>query len=716
MAVNPYSLCPCGSGKKFKFCCQDVIADLQRIVSLSRNQPEVGLVQMQQLAARHPDRESVVRELIVMLLRFNRVQEALRVCTDFLKTHPDNPATLLIYADICLQASGFEASRRIVHRAFQVCTRQFPREVAQMAGRIGNEFLKTGRMPAAREHFLLSMRLFDDEEQNNAWSAVTANDNNSQIPILFRTNWPLLNFEAPPEILQQHERALRLCRLGCWEPAAIIYNRLADQAPTNSAIWYNLGLCQMWDGRHAEAAASLHHAASLTTDFDEAAEIEALSQILDPKLLEDGLAIVTLKLNVRSVSELISRLEAHPAIIVNYTHDHSECSHSPGTHHAAELLLLSGPSPKAQDATAENLAHYLADVDVFDITNAEQAAAAGIQHPQIEITCSNTVVDQVIVTLRDCVGDLIISGPEDEKPAVLRDFPRFTQAIEARSICPDGLPERDYQKLVKQLEARALESCLTQPHPILARKSFVEAAADPNLHKQVAGAAWVLEALANTADFSITADSIRSRLNLPSRTLLPAAAAENVAALSILAVSRLPLTELTNEQLLAVISRSAIPGARLTLKHALDVLIARGPEALGPQASNLLVARATIARSDDELERALSLIDQARNAAEGREDAFRVRLELDIRELAWRLENPADSGIVPLLHKIRDLYLRKIPDLAELIHEQLESAGCSHLSSEITVTQAAPQSPIWKPGATAPAAPGPGSLWLPGQR
>ena len=170
MAVNPYAPCPCGSGKKFKFCCQDVQADLMRVVSLSRNQPEIALNQMQQLAAKHPDRESVLRELVVMLLRHNRLQDALKACTDFLKAHPDNPQILLIYADICVQCSGFDASRRIVHRAFQVCTRQFPVEVSNIAARIGLEMFRRGMIPAAREHALLAVRLAGTEKSEVALS------------------------------------------------------------------------------------------------------------------------------------------------------------------------------------------------------------------------------------------------------------------------------------------------------------------------------------------------------------------------------------------------------------------------------------------------------------------------------------------------------------------------------------------------------------------
>ena len=30
MAINPYALCPCGSGKKIKFCCGDLAGEMER--------------------------------------------------------------------------------------------------------------------------------------------------------------------------------------------------------------------------------------------------------------------------------------------------------------------------------------------------------------------------------------------------------------------------------------------------------------------------------------------------------------------------------------------------------------------------------------------------------------------------------------------------------------------------------------------------------------
>lgn len=33
MAINPYDSCPCGSGKKFKFCCEKYFAKIEQALN-----------------------------------------------------------------------------------------------------------------------------------------------------------------------------------------------------------------------------------------------------------------------------------------------------------------------------------------------------------------------------------------------------------------------------------------------------------------------------------------------------------------------------------------------------------------------------------------------------------------------------------------------------------------------------------------------------------
>ena len=72
--------------------------------------------------------------------------------------------------------------------------------------------------------------------------------------------------------------------------------------------------------------------------------------------------------------------------------------------------------------------------------------------------------------------------------------------------------------------------------------------------------------------------------------------------------------------------------------------------------------------------------------------------------------------MIGLLHRIRDRYLHKIPEIEGVIREQLQIAGCPQLASELDggLMSVGVGSSLWTPGADAEPA-GTGKLWMPGQ-
>ena len=136
MAHDPYSPCLCGSGKKLKFCCQDILSDMIRVEKLIENQPEAAEKTLRSLLQKHNDKEVLVTQLASLLTRKGEHAEARTQLAAFLQQNPDEPRALLALADVCLSTEGFAASRRLIHRAFQLGVRQYPAGVAMLASRI----------------------------------------------------------------------------------------------------------------------------------------------------------------------------------------------------------------------------------------------------------------------------------------------------------------------------------------------------------------------------------------------------------------------------------------------------------------------------------------------------------------------------------------------------------------------------------------------------
>ena len=55
MALDSYAPCPCGSGKKFKWCCQPIHEDVAKAMRLeNEGQHEAALRAMDEVVAKHP--------------------------------------------------------------------------------------------------------------------------------------------------------------------------------------------------------------------------------------------------------------------------------------------------------------------------------------------------------------------------------------------------------------------------------------------------------------------------------------------------------------------------------------------------------------------------------------------------------------------------------------------------------------------------------------
>ncbi len=718
MANDPYSSCPCGSGKKLKFCCGEFLPDLQRAFRLRENQPEAAVKLFRDLLRKHPDKDVILRELTLTLNELGLSAEARQEVANFLKAHPDQPTALLSMSEISLQEDGFEASRRILHRTFQICARSQPAGISFLASIVAAEMGRVGCLMAAREHLSLAVRTATGERQRNLVLQLVRFESETTLPYLFRSAYSLLPVDCSDDAVQQDVRARKLSILGCWEPAAIIYNRLADAYPTEGAIWYNLGLCQSWDGRLAESAGSLHHAATLLKDFDQAVTAEALAQQIESQLSTERFSTFAVRLNVRSVSDLLTRLESEPLLHRNDSHDHDNCNHPDGTGHAAEMILLSSAITAEELTDASLLPESIADVDLYDITDADEAVAAGIHQPFLLISASENHLDTALVKLRAIAGDLIITpGDQEEKELISFERPE-SRPFDHRFFCPAGMTQKRFRELTRQREPQAVEEWLQAPQTSLGGKSALESANDESLKIKRAACVIGLMVIAARNDLAPDFGSVRQRINVPAPS--PRQVPQNMvmAAISAIDYERIDAAKLTDTQLHEFTNRCSVLGLRHQIRAGLDELTKRPQSIKDYDARRGWLMRAAIARVEEDYDLAYQCLDHARESAAAGAEAFRHQLELDIRELSYRLDDPSDAALITLLHRVRDRYLHKIPEIEGVIREQLQIAGCSHLTSELEggmqVVGAGTGSSLWTPGATEEAAES-GKLWMPGQ-
>ena len=95
MPLDPYSPCPGGTGKKLKFCCSELIGDLEQLDRLtSGEQYAAGLEEVERLIKRYPGRACLMAYRTRLQLANKKFAEAAAGSKEFLEACPDNPVAL----------------------------------------------------------------------------------------------------------------------------------------------------------------------------------------------------------------------------------------------------------------------------------------------------------------------------------------------------------------------------------------------------------------------------------------------------------------------------------------------------------------------------------------------------------------------------------------------------------------------------------------------
>ena len=311
MANDPYAACICGSGKKLKFCCQDILADMQRIEQLRDNQPDVAEQHLRALYESHPDRDVLVIELAGLLQEVGQYEEGRELCLDFLRRHRDEIRVIILLSDLTMQTEGFGGARRFIHRAIQLAQPAHYQGIAMLLASVSDELFRAGNPASGYVHLRRAIQFAPAELQSSLMTLLSnwTTRISDHFPLLGSLR--LLAAEVGEEWRETEQKALRLSNLGCWEPSAILYSRLVEKEPDNGSLWYNLGLFYLWDDRPAQAAEALHTSASLLDDFDTAVEAESLAVLLDLEVSDDRVCSVESSQRIQHPRELSSRLQAN---------------------------------------------------------------------------------------------------------------------------------------------------------------------------------------------------------------------------------------------------------------------------------------------------------------------------------------------------------------------------------------------------------------------
>ncbi|MBQ7029967.1 MAG: hypothetical protein IJN32_06960, partial [Thermoguttaceae bacterium] len=148
MAIDLYSLCPGGRGKKIKFCCPDHVKDLEQIDAfLEGEQFAAGLAFVENLEKSRPDCACLTEAKCLFQRMIGLWEQAYETAVAFAAREPKN---VVAHTELAISSALLdkpqEAVSALIDAIENVEGDQFPVAIVQAMLTVGVSFYENGRL------------------------------------------------------------------------------------------------------------------------------------------------------------------------------------------------------------------------------------------------------------------------------------------------------------------------------------------------------------------------------------------------------------------------------------------------------------------------------------------------------------------------------------------------------------------------------------------
>ena len=167
MALDPYQLCPCGSGKKIKFCCsKDIVSELEKVIRAVQGEQRVAaLDHIKKLIHDKGNRLALLALRADIELALEQLEKADETIDEFLGLSPDNPVALSLSAIHACHMRDMETAIEDLQQALEHLGDVVPPSTYSAIGMVGQSLLINGDVLAARGHLLMQAGMAGDNDE-----------------------------------------------------------------------------------------------------------------------------------------------------------------------------------------------------------------------------------------------------------------------------------------------------------------------------------------------------------------------------------------------------------------------------------------------------------------------------------------------------------------------------------------------------------------------
>jgi tetratricopeptide (TPR) repeat protein len=672
--LDPYASCPCGSGKKFKWCCQPIHAEIDRALRQdAEGQHEAALQLLEQVARDHPANPEALGRLAQFRYNSGKVEEAENTLQKAFDISPHYPFGHLLRGLFRHHEGEMPGALLLFRKAAEYYDPEALDALGQVYMLIADCEMKLNRPVAARAALQIALHCDpgNDELRKNF---DTAFGDKSLLPTAARREYTFL---PPASTVAGNRRTAWDRVLGSTRPrlsdTVRVFEQLTTEDDGDAAAWYNLGVARAWLGDNSRAIEALGRYVELEPDESRAGAAWTLAEVLR---LGFGLEE---QADCREFSVAYQVRDPNPlfALLQQWEQDRRlvgvQASQEEGV---LSALVLEKPPVLAAGAatgTPQRVAAYLLLVGPL----------LRLRHPIKES------LDRVCAEVQQRAAPALTPGLEKVSPA------SFTDVVLEAVAFPVGAKDQALAEQSARAHAARFfeETWLHRPLRSLSGVPPVDSAGHRTLRKKLIGVVDFLQQCAaggivQTYDF----DHLRRKLGLlgaaPTAAAAPAApegaaAVGDIRAMGAAELAQLP-NELSEEQLADAYQAATRLDAQDLAERFARALVAQPPDRGRPDRGPwylFLIQRALAAGNADT---ALHLIDEGEGADKARNEGRR-RNDYDLRRAQVHLKRgEADQaqGVYDRLLEREPSNLRLRGSAAEGLLSQRQGARALRIAEE----------------------------------
>jgi tetratricopeptide (TPR) repeat protein len=531
MALDPYDPCPCGSGKKFKWCCQPVYVQIDKAFQLdAEGQHEVALRTLQEACKEHAANPEVWGRTAQLLYQLDKVEEAEAALDKAFEINPKYPFGHYLRGRF-RHFEGEIAGALLLFRKAAALYDPIARSIlAQIHALITECELKLNRPVAARAALEIAAK-YEPANAEYRKSIEQVFGKESQLPEAARKEYTFRQLPATAAAERQAswKQALQTATTGKITDAISAFEQLTADQPDEAPAWYNLGLTRAWVGDNARAVEALDRYVQLEIDNALVAEAWALAQVL---LCGEGMV------GQADYIEHTARFAIrNPEQLVKLLHELETERRLIGVQARQEEGILTGLLvEKVQGLTPEHTANQLPRLGAYFM----------IIGDMLRLWNSNAeTFEAVLAEVRQR------SGPTLGEP-VLQDGPAHFADVLADSLAfpVQSIDEAEGKRRMQQFQERYLEEqWIHKPLRSLGQVPPVDAVGHPLLRKKLLGVLLFLQDCAASIGSVYDFDRLRRKLGLLASAAAAAPAMVDISAMSAAELAALKVDSLTDAEL-----------------------------------------------------------------------------------------------------------------------------------------------------------------------